>query len=56
SDSTASEPQDDPLSIDDWSTTIYTLLGIEPQKQLLAPGDRPIRVVDGGEVRKELLA
>jgi hypothetical protein len=56
SDSTASEPQDDPLSIDDWSTTIYTLLGVEPKKQLLAPGDRPIRVVDGGEVKKELLA
>ncbi len=56
SDSTASEPQDDPLNIDDWSTTIYTLLGIEPKKQLLAPGSRPIRVVDGGEVKKDLLA
>ena len=56
SDSTASEPQDDPLSVDDWSTTIYTLLGVDPKKQLLAPGSRPIRVVDGGDVKKELLA
>jgi uncharacterized protein (DUF1501 family) len=56
SDSTAAEPQDDPLSVDDWSTTIYTLLGIDPKKQLLAPGNRPIRVVDGGEVKKALLA
>jgi uncharacterized protein (DUF1501 family) len=56
SDSTASEPQDDPLSVDDWSATIYTLLGIEPKKQLIAPGNRPIRVVDTGEVKKDLLA
>jgi uncharacterized protein (DUF1501 family) len=55
SDSTASEPQDDPLSVDDWSCTIYTLLGVHPKKQLVAPGNRPIRIVDAGQARKELM-
>lgn len=56
SDSTATEPQDDPLDMDDWSSTIYTLLGIPPHKQLMAPGNRPIRVVDAGKPRPELMA
>jgi hypothetical protein len=25
-------------------------------KELMAPGDRPIEIIDGGHVRKELLA
>lgn len=55
SDATAAEPQDDPLDMDDWSCSIYQLLGIDPRKQLIAPGDRPIRVVDSGKARAELL-
>jgi uncharacterized protein (DUF1501 family) len=56
SDSTASEPQDDPLTVEDWATTVYHLLGINADKELMAPGNRPIEIVDGGKVRKELLA
>ncbi|RLS35633.1 MAG: DUF1501 domain-containing protein [Planctomycetota bacterium] len=56
SNATASEPEDDPLTVEDWATTIYDRLGIVADKELMAPGDRPIEIVDGGKVRKELLA
>ncbi len=56
SDATASEPQDDPLTIEDMATTVYHCLGINAEKELMAPGNRPIEIVDGGKVRKELLA
>jgi len=55
SNATASEPEDDPLSVEDWATTIYDRLGIVADKELMAPGDRPIAIVDGGKVRKELI-
>ena len=56
SDSTASEPDEKPLGIEDWASTMYHCLGINSDKELMAPGDRPIEIVNGGEVRKELLA
>jgi len=55
SNATASEPEDDPLTVQDWATTIYDRLGIVADKELMAPGDRPIEIVDGGKVRKELI-
>jgi len=56
SNSTASEPEDDPLTVENWATTIYHCIGITADKELMAPGDRPIEIVDGGQVVKELLA
>ena len=56
SNATASEPEDDPLTVEDWATTIYDRMGIVADKELMAPGDRPIEIVDGGKVRNELLA
>ena len=53
---TASEPEEDALNVEDWATTIYDRLGITADKELMAPGDRPIEIVNGGKVRKELLA
>ena len=55
SDATASEPEEDALTVADWATTIYSCMGIVADKELMAPGDRPIEIVDGGKVRKELL-
>ncbi|MEO1997620.1 MAG: DUF1501 domain-containing protein [Planctomycetaceae bacterium] len=52
----ASEPEEDALGVEDWATTIYKCLGIVSDKELMAPGDRPIEIVKGGKVRKELLA
>jgi hypothetical protein len=56
SDATASEPEVDALTVEDWATTIYHQLGIVADKELMAPGDRPIEIVNGGKVRQELLA
>lgn len=56
SDPTASEPDLDAVSPENLATTIYHLLGIVADKELMAPGDRPIEIVDGGKVLKGLLA
>jgi hypothetical protein len=56
SDAVAAEPQDNPLSIEDLATTVYHCLGIVADKELMAPGNRPIEIVDGGSVRTDLLA
>ncbi|MEE3199765.1 MAG: DUF1501 domain-containing protein, partial [Planctomycetota bacterium] len=56
SDATATEPEEDALTVEDWATTVYHQLGIVADKELMAPGDRPIEICDGGKVRKELLA
>ncbi|MEX2215254.1 MAG: DUF1501 domain-containing protein [Phycisphaeraceae bacterium] len=55
SDATASEPDTNPLGVEDFATTIYHQMGITADKELMAPGDRPIEIVDGGKVVKELL-
>ena len=52
----ASEPEDDPVSPQDLATTVYNQLGIVADKELMAPGDRPIEIIDGGRVIKEILA
>jgi len=56
SNSTASEPEEDALTVEDWATTIYKCLGVTADKELMAPGDRPIEIVNGGKVRNALLA
>ena len=55
SNSIASEPEESPLTVEDWATTIYSRLGIVADKELMAPGDRPIEIVNGGKIRKELI-
>src|SRR5437879_2854760 len=56
SDSTASEPENDPLTVEDLAMTVYHQLGINAEKKLLAPGNRPIDIVREGKVRRELIA
>jgi uncharacterized protein (DUF1501 family) len=56
SNSTASEPELDPIGPEDLATTLYHQLGIVAEKELMAPGNRPIEIVDGGKIVKELLA
>lgn len=56
SNATSSEPELDPVGPEDLATTMYHQLGIVADKELMAPGDRPIEIVDGGKVIKELLA
>ena len=55
SDATASEPEEDAVTVEDWASTIYNRVGIVPDKELMAPGDRPIEIVDGGNVIQDLI-
>ncbi len=56
SNATATEPDHDPIGPEDLATTVYHLMGIVADKELMAPGNRPIEIVDGGKVVKDLLA
>lgn len=55
SDATASEPESGAVSPQDLATTIYHQLGIVADKELMAPGGRPVEIVKGGKVRTEVL-
>ena len=55
SDATATEPDLDPVGPEDLFATVYHCLGIVSDKEIMAPGDRPIEIVDGGEVIKDIL-
>ena len=56
SDATATEPEFDKVSPEDLATTMYQLLGIVADKELMSPGDRPIEICDGGKVIQDILA
>lgn len=56
SNSTASEPEEDPIRIEDLLTTVYHQIGINADKELMAPGARPIEIIDGGQVVRELIS
>jgi hypothetical protein len=56
SDATASEPDEDGLTVEDLAATVYSCLGINHEKKLMSPGDRPIDIVREAHIRKELLA
>lgn len=56
SDAICSEPADKPLSVEDMAMTVYNRLGINGEKRLMSPGNRPIDIVRGGKVVQELLA
>lgn len=56
SDATGGEPDESPLTVADFSATIYSQLGIDPAKKLMSPGGRPIDIVRAGTVVRDLLA
>lgn len=56
SDQLAAEPEENPVSPEDLATTVYNQLGIVADKELMAPGDRPVEIVDGGKVISEIIA
>jgi uncharacterized protein (DUF1501 family) len=55
SDATGAEPKNDPLTVENMATTVYNQLGINADKELMAPGGRPVEIVNGGDVVTELL-
>jgi hypothetical protein len=56
SDALGAEPEEDRVEIEDLATTVYNQLGITGDKELMSPGDRPIEIVDGGNVIDGILA
>ena len=56
SDPLAAEPDRDPVSPEDLAMTIYRLLGVDGKKELMAPGARPLDIVDGGKVVEDMIA
>ena len=52
---TASEPENDAIGPADLATTIYHQLGIVADKELMAPGNRPIEIVKDGDVLDKLV-
>lgn len=45
---TATEPDRDPVTVEDFLATVYKQLGINSEDRLLAPGNRPIDIVRDG--------
>jgi hypothetical protein len=56
SDATSTDPDHDPLGVEDFAATLYHQIGINPNKRLMSPGNRPIDIVRGGKVVNELIA
>jgi len=56
SDEDGAEPKDRPVKVSDIHTTICHALGIDATKEVMTPLQRPMKLVDGGEVITELLA
>jgi uncharacterized protein (DUF1501 family) len=56
SDAIAAEVASDPLTVEDMAMTLYRQLGINGEKKLMSPGNRPIDIVRNGKVVESLLA
>jgi hypothetical protein len=56
SDALGAEPENEPVSVADLATTVYNQIGISADKELMAPGNRPIEICDGGRIIEEILA
>lgn len=56
SDPTATEVEDTKVGPEDLAHTVFSLLGIDPHKRLIAPGNRPIDIARHGRLLDEILA
>lgn len=56
SDATAAEVEENPVGPEDLARTVFTQLGIDADKALMAPGNRPVRIVKSGRLLTELIA
>jgi hypothetical protein len=55
SDSTGGEPARDAVPLEDIQATVYNLLGIDANKELVAFGTRPIEIIKDGNLVKAIL-
>jgi len=57
SDATGAEPDHSPFTVANYASTVFSLMGIDPEKRLKAPGGRPQAIVTGDvHVEKDILA
>jgi len=56
SNATSTEVEEDPLSVQDFAATVYSQIGIDYHKRIMAPGERPIDIVRQGKICQSLLA
>jgi uncharacterized protein (DUF1501 family) len=56
SDSLGGEPEEDRVGVEDLATTVYNQIGINAEKEIMAPGSRPIEIVANGTVLDAILA
>ena len=55
SDKWAMEPEETPVGPFDFATTLYHLLGIDPDKLVYTIDRRPVKLLDKGRILRELL-
>ena len=56
SDATSSDVARDGVPLNDLHATLYKLIGINSDKELMAAGARPIEIIDGGKIVEGILA
>jgi len=56
SDATASGPEEKAVGPQDLARTVLTMTGVDPEKTLMAGGNRPLKILKGGRLLKEILA
>ncbi len=56
SDSLGAEPDENPVSVPDLAKTVYHQMGINSEKELIAPGPRPLEIVNGGNLLTDIIA
>jgi hypothetical protein len=55
SDRTGESPADNPVTPADLARTIYTLLGVDPDRELRTSDGRPVQINQGGKLIRELV-
>lgn len=56
SDALGGEPEEDRVTVQDLAATVYNQIGINADKEIMAPGGRPIEIVAEGHVLDALLS
>ncbi len=56
SDRIAAEPAEKPVTVEDYAATVYKLVGLDPSQDLIAPGNRPVPLVNRGQIVDDVLA
>lgn len=56
SDATGSDVEDNPFTVENMAATMLSQVGIDPEKHLMSPGNRPASIVYNGKIVKEILS